>query len=433
MAEQNKQQIAVVGAGIIGICCALNLQRAGFDVTLYDENGLAQGCSKGNAGHFATEQIFPLAHPSLLKKLPGMLFNPLGPLRIDWRYIFKALPWFWLFTKNMRSKTYSANIEALKALNNRAITAYEHLLNEFNLAHLLTKKGSLLTFETTSLTHIKKIYNSFIAQGIPVELLSAEEVKLLEPTLSAVITHALLFKDVAHSVDPYFFCINLAEQFSALGGKFCQQKISKIKQSDGGYILSNNQQTFFVDKVVVAAGAWSKSLIEPLGYKVPLDTERGYHCMLASNYGLSRPVASAERNFIMTPMIQGLRIAGTVEFAGTEREMNEKRAFALVPHAKAMLSNSSIPSEPSSIWMGCRPSLPDSLPVISEAPYHPNLFFAFGHQHLGLTQGAVTGELITSLCLRQDAEIDLTPYSICRFNTQAASNSPYHLRNKHIN
>lgn len=423
MAEQNKQQIAVVGAGIIGICCALNLQRAGFVVTLYDENGLAQGCSKGNAGHFATEQIFPLAHPSLLKKLPGMLFNPLGPLRIDWRYIIQALPWFWLFTKNMRHKTFRANTLALKALNKRAITAYENLLNEFNLASLLTKKGSLLTFETTPLTQINAMYTSFLEQGIAVELLSAEEVKILEPNLSETIKHALLFKDVAHSVDPHLFCLNLADKFSALGGKFCQQKITSIKQTEGTYSLGNSEQTFTADKIVIAAGAWSKSLVESFGYKVPLDTERGYHCMLANNYGLSRPVASAERSFIMTPMSQGLRVAGTVEFAGTERKMNNKRALALLPNAKAMLKNSAISLQPSSVWMGCRPSLPDSLPVIGEAPNHTNLFFAFGHQHLGLTQGAITSELITALCLRRPAEIDLKPYCISRFSTQAACSS----------
>ncbi|MEM5513983.1 FAD-dependent oxidoreductase [Pseudoalteromonas sp. AS84] len=420
MAEQNKQQIAVVGAGIIGICCALNLQRAGFDVTLYDENGLAQGCSKGNAGHFATEQIFPLAHPSLLKKLPGMLFNPLGPLRIDWRYLIQALPWFWLFTKNMRSKIYKTNTLALKALNKSAIIAYDNLLNEFNLGHLLTKKGSLLTFELTPLNQINTIYNNFIAQGIAVELLSAEEVKLLEPNLSETITYALLFKDVAHSVDPHLFCLNLAAQFSALGGNFCQQKITSVKLTEKVFTLGNNEQTFTADKVVIAAGAWSKPLIVPFGYKVPLDTERGYHCMLASNYGLTRPVASAERSFIMTPMSQGLRIAGTVEFAGTQREMNNKRALALLPNAKAMLKNTAPPLQPSSIWMGCRPSLPDSLPVIGEAPYHPNLFFAFGHQHLGLTQGAITSELITSLCLQQVPSIDIKPYCISRFSTQAA-------------
>ncbi|MBB1416754.1 FAD-binding oxidoreductase [Pseudoalteromonas sp. SG44-1] len=420
MADKNKQQVAVIGAGIIGICSALQLQRAGFAVTLYDENGLAQGCSKGNAGHFATEQVFPLAHPSLLKKLPGMLFNPLGPLRIDWRYGFKALPWFWQFVKNMPSKTYRTNTQALKALNQLAIPAYERLLSEYNLGHLLTKKGSLLTFETTPLSKINAMLRSYLDQGIEVELLDGEHVRLLEPNLAKTITYALLFKEVAHSVDPHLFCLNLAEQFSALGGQFCQQKITSIQPAKQGYTLSCQNQIVTANKVVIAAGAWSNTLLKPLGYKVPLDTERGYHCMLAGNYGLSRPVASAERHFIMTPMSQGLRIAGTVEFAGTKRKMNNKRALALLPNAKALLNRSAFSLHANSTWMGCRPSLPDSLPVIGSAPNHDNLYFAFGHQHLGLTQGAVTAELITALCLNHPPQIDIHPYCVSRFSTQPA-------------
>lgn len=424
MADQSTQHIGVIGAGVIGICCALNLQRAGFAVTLYDENGLAQGCSKGNAGHFATEQVFPLAHASVLKKLPSMLLNPLGPLRIDWRYTIKALPWFWLFLKNMNNKTYTANSLALKALNQHAITAYDQLLNNYNLDYLITKKGSLLTFEKTPIEQITSLLESFQTHDISVELLNSKQVQQLEPNLAPTINHALLFNDVAHSVDPHLFCVTLAEQFIALGGQFCQQKVTAIEQAELGYTLKGEQQQFTADKVVIATGAWSKSLIKPLGYKVPLDTERGYHCMLASNYGLSRPVASAERNFIMTPMSQGLRIAGTVEFAGTQRKMNNKRALALLPHAKAMLKKSASSLHAHSTWMGCRPSLPDSLPVIGEAPFHPNIFFAFGHQHLGLTQGAVTGELITSLCLRHPTKIDIKPYCISRFSTHAACSSP---------
>lgn len=420
MEHQKTQHVAVVGAGIIGICCALNLQRAGFMVTLYDENGLAQGCSKGNAGHFATEQVFPLAHPSLITKLPAMLLNPLGPLHIDWRYLFKALPWFWQFVRNMPTKTYHANTQALKALNQQAIPAYERLLNDYELGHLLTKKGSLLTFETTSLNKINSLLQSYVAQGINVELLDAEQVQLLEPNLSKTIRYALLFKDVAHSVDPHLFCLSLAEQFSTLGGQFCQQKITAVQQTTQGYELISQTQTNMADKVVIAAGAWSKALLKPLGYKVPLDTERGYHCMLANDHGLARPVASAERSFIMTPMSQGLRLAGTVEFAGIKRKMNNKRALALLPNARALLHPSTASLHAKSTWMGCRPSLPDSLPIISRAPNHDNLYFAFGHQHLGLTQGAVTAELITALCLNRPPQIDIHPYCVSRFSTQPA-------------
>ncbi|WP_372760661.1 NAD(P)/FAD-dependent oxidoreductase [Pseudoalteromonas sp.] len=419
MLNNNPQQVAVIGAGIIGICSALQLQRAGFAVTLFDQHGLAQGCSKGNAGHFATEQVFPLAERALLKSLPAMLFNPLGPLRIDWRYALKASPWFWQFVKNMRTAKYQAHTRALQALNTQAIEAYERLVSDYNLSHLITKKGSLLTFETTSLVNIKQVLARYQSAGVKVRLLNQAQIQQLEPSLSKAVNYALLFSEVAHSVDPHWLCINLAEQFSVLGGQFCQQQVSAIKPQQQGYHILCGAQHYVADKVVVAAGAWSDRLITPLGYDVPLDTERGYHCMLDIKHGLSRPVASAERSFIMTPMSQGLRIAGSVEFAGVDKPMNNKRALALIPHANALLSQGAASSTLSSTWMGCRPSLPDSLPVIGEAPLHPNLYFAFGHQHLGLTQGAITAELIAALCLKQTPAINLQPYSISRFSAQA--------------
>lgn len=413
MTDKQKQKIAVIGAGVIGICTALQLQHAGFAVTLYDEKGLAQGCSKGNAGHFATEQVFPLAHPSLFKKLPAMLFNPLGPLRIDWRYMLKALPWFWQFIKNMPSAKYVAHTQALKALNEHAISAYERLLANYQLEHLITKKGSLLTFETTPLVDVQRTLAMYQAQGVKVKLLDAQQVRALEPNLSKKVTYALFFEDVAHSIDPHLLCIHLAEQFHQLAGRFCQRKVVSITPNNSEFLVNDEQNSHDYNKVVIAAGAWSNSLIKPLGYTTPLDTERGYHCMIDINHGLTRPVASAERNFIMTPMNQGLRVAGTVEFAGIDRKMNNKRALALLPHAQALLDSQQLTA--ASTWMGCRPSLPDSLPILGQSPNHNNLYFAFGHQHLGLTQGAVTAELITALCQNKAPYINLEPYSINRF------------------
>ncbi|WP_162898096.1 NAD(P)/FAD-dependent oxidoreductase [Pseudoalteromonas lipolytica] len=413
MTNTRTQRVAVIGAGVIGICTALQLQQAGFAVTLYDENGLAQGCSKGNAGHFATEQVFPLAQVALLKKLPAMLFNPLGPLRIDWRYAIKALPWFWQFIKNMPSARFIAHTHALKALNEHAIHAYERLLANYQLGHLLTKQGSLLTFEKTPLVDVQRTLAMYQAQGIKVKLLDTKQVHALEPSLSDKIKHALLFEDVAHSIEPHLFCIQLAQKFSLLKGQFRQQKVVAITPKSEGFMVSDEQDSLNFDKVVIAAGAWSASLIEPLGYTAPLDTERGYHCMVNINHGLTRPVASAERSLIMTPMSQGLRVAGTVEFAGINRKANNKRALALLPHAQALLASQ--PLSAKTTWMGCRPSLPDSLPIIGQAPNHNNLYFAFGHQHLGLTQGAITSELITDLCLNKAPSINLEPYSINRF------------------
>jgi len=413
----SQQQIHIIGAGIVGVCCALYLQRAGYKVILLDKKGIGQECSKGNAGHFATEQIFPLADKSLLPQVPKMLLDPAGPFRIRFSYLPKALPWFMRFILNMRKHKYQAHIQALKQLNKDAIQAYEPLLKDAGLEHMLLKQGSLLTFEHTPQVEIEKQYQAFKQQGIGVKKLDQQELRQLEPALSDKIQSALLFTDVGHTIDPEDLTQKLAEFFLQQGGQFQQLDITAIKHQQHKIKLLSPQGNVEVDKILVAAGAWSKRLLTPLGYKVPLDTERGYHLMLDKQQMLNRPVASAERKFIMTPMQSGLRLAGTVEFAGLHADMDKRRADILLPQAQKMLPGlADTNTEDTQAWMGMRPSLPDSLPVLGKAPNHPGLYFAFGHQHLGLTQAGITGKLLAQEISGQKTDIKLNPFSIQRFN-----------------
>ena len=412
---QDKKRIAVIGAGIVGICNAKSLIDAGFSVTLFDEHGVAQRCSKGNAGHFATEQVFPLAQSSILPKLPSMLLDPKGALRIDWRYLFKAMPWFLRFVFNMRKSAFNKNTQALKALNEQALDAYKSLLGETEFNALLHIDGSLLTFEHTSDDKIDAIEKSFTDQGVAIKRLKGKEVFEVEPNLSPSIKQALYFTEVGHSADPYHLCQYIYKQFSAAGGEFIQGKVADIDADQSNatvHMAAGEKHTF--DKVVVATGAWSKPLAKKLGFKVPLDTERGYHSMVSGSELLTRPVASAERQFIITPMNDGLRLAGTVEFAGLDAPENTPRATMLLDHASAMVSGLGKP-DIKKTWMGHRPSLPDSLPVIGQSPDNKNIYFSFGHQHLGLTQAAITAKLITQLCSNIQPSLDLTPYRIDRF------------------
>ena len=411
----NQVNIAVIGAGIVGLCTAKKLQDQGYSVTIFDQQGIAQKCSKGNAGHFATEQVFPLAQASLLTKIPSMLFSQNGPLKIDWRYLHCALPWFWKFITNMRSAKLIANTKALKALNFSALLAYQSLLGRKDFAKLITLNGSLLTFEDTTRSDINKIYQKYKQQGVAVKWLSGNEIFSLEPSLNRQIKNALLFTDVGHSVDPYALCQHIYKRFSTAGGKFQQRGVCDVTTSDNSVTLTcTDQSGAQFDKVIVCTGAWSKQLSHQLGFDVPLDTERGYHAMIKQQTSLSRPVASAERQFIITPMSSGLRVAGTVEFAGLDAPENHQRTDVLMEHAAALLP--SIDNTPASeTWMGCRPSLPDSLPVIGRSPHHRNVYFGFGHQHLGLTQAAITAELLAQLCNSEVPSLDLTPYRIDRF------------------
>ncbi|CAH9058090.1 Hydrogen cyanide synthase subunit HcnC [Pseudoalteromonas holothuriae] len=411
---KNKQKIAVIGAGIIGLCNAKKLQDLGYHVTLFDDKGIAECCSKGNAGHFATEQVFPLANKNLLPKLPSMLLNPNSALAIHWRYLFKILPWFGRFVFNMRSKSFDAHTQAIRALNENALSAYEDLLTDSDYQSLIIKKGSLLTFERTKKAEIEKIYTRYQEQNIAVRWLSKKELHKLEPNLNELITDALYFTDVGHSVEPHKLCLHIFDLFKAGGGEFLQTAIKTLSPQTVIHATTDADETYQFDKVVICTGAWSKPLAKQLGFKVPLDTERGYHAMLNKHHILSRPIASAERQFIITPMQQGLRLAGTVEFAGLHAPEHTQRATMLLEHAKKLLPDVE-KCQVQHTWMGCRPSLPDSLPVISSHPNCENIFFAFGHQHLGLTQAAITAKLIAQLCQGESPCLDLTPYRIDRF------------------
>lgn len=410
------QEVAVIGGGIVGICTGLFLQQKGYQVTIMDRDGIAQGCSKGNAGHFATEQIFPFADVSLLTQLPKMLLDPSGPISIKFSYFAHALPWFLRFLMNMRRSKFSAHTNALKSLNEQAITSYLPLLKQAGIEHLMINKGSLLTFEKDNRQQVVDAFKAYEQHGIKLQILNRGQVRQIEPNISQTVCWALYFKDVAHTPDPNLFCQGLATLFLSQGGKFEQREVLSLRhrKHDVSVVAERYCETY--KKVIIAAGAWSKNLIAPLGYRLPLDTERGYHLMLTKPNPIERPVASAERKFIMTPMLDGLRLAGTVEFAGLHAPANKNRAFMLYPQARKLLSTLPKLTSSDSSWMGCRPSMPDSLPVIGQAPNHRNLFFALGHHHLGLTQGAITGKLIAQLLSGVEPSIDLSPFCISRFN-----------------
>jgi len=415
-----KQTVAVIGAGIIGINCALELQSLGYQVTLLDKEGIGLGCSKGNAGHFATEQVFPLAESSLLCQMPKLLLDPLGPVALSAQHFIKAIPWFMQFFNNMRPTLRDKNKKALQALNKNAIQHYTALLKAAGAEHLISLDGSLLVFESNDRTKVEVIYQHYLAAGIAVKLLDRRQTLELEPHLSGNINYSLYFTDVAHTIDPLALSKTLAEFAIRKGMIFQQTAVTAVTQSNSGATVVTDEQNLHVDHCVIACGAWSKKLLKGLHYHLPIEAERGYSLSLPTSATdtslLSRPVASAERRFIITPMDKTLRLAGTVEYAGLHAPANYKRAEMLKDNAAFILKALPDNDKKQQAWMGCRPSLPDSLPVICQAPNHNKIFFALGHQHLGLTQGAITGKLIGQLVTGQAPEINLDPFCISRFN-----------------
>lgn len=411
------QNVAVIGAGVIGIATAIQLQQCGYQVTLLDKQGISEGCSKGNAGHFATEQIFPLAQASLLPQLPKMLLNPKGALRISPSYLFKALPWFMRFLANMRPRIFKQNKEALKKLNCAAINAWQRLTQASNSEGLFHLNGSLLTFESDSRKNALTTLEHYKNEGVNVTLLERNELDELQPGLHQNITHALYFTDVGHTCSPYQLNLALFEHAKSLGVSFKQVEVTSLFTTDSAVTINTNHDDLVFDALVMCTGAHSKSLCKQLGYNAPLDTERGYHYMVSSENMPTMPVVSFEKKFILTPMQEGLRLAGTVEFAGLSKAPTYRRADMLKKLGESIWPNMvDDHPEQDKKWMGFRPTLPDSLPVMGRAPKHNNVFFNLGHQHLGLTLAAICAELIACDVQGVKPLIDLTPYSIARFN-----------------
>lgn len=413
MGQHTTIDVVVVGAGIVGICCACLLKQSGLNVLLLDRSLPAEEASKGNAGHFATEQVLPLASPHMLTKIPSMLFNPLGPIAIQWPYLPRILPWMLRFIWQSRSHIFKQNTVALQALNEQALAAYQALLKAAKIEHLVKIQGSMVVFESQDTFNASQAQYKMMAEhDVPIDYLNGEQTRELEPHLTQRVEKGVLFPNTGHTVNPYQFTISLYNYFREMGGDFQCTNVTALYHTDHDCCIKTQTVEYKVPRMVLATGAWSKQWVQQLtGIKVPLDTERGYHFMVPNGADqLSMAVSSGERKFIMTPMDMGLRLAGTVEFAGLRRPANMKRADMLFHHAKALLPT--LPEEQGSRWMGFRPSLPDSLPVIDQ---QGPVYFAFGHQHLGLTQAAITGKLIKEMIQGIKPSVDLTPYRLARF------------------
>ena len=415
MAQPYQADIVVVGAGIIGVACALQLARQGRQVRVIDAQAPGMGASYGNAGHLATEQVFPIADVSILKRLPAMLMDPMGPLRLDWTYLPRALPWFIRLLLNLRPASYQRTVAGLRALNESSLGAWQRLLHSIGQAQLLREDGSLLVFERAeSRVALDALQQRMRQQGVAVEFWSGDAVRTAAPQLSNAIQGGLFFPSTGHFLDPYTVVGALVNAAKAEGVQFHQQRVLDGRLENRGVSLMTDQGAWTARQVLIACGAHSARLTAALtGKQVPLDTERGYHLMLPHEHQrLPFAVTSLERKFIMTPMTGGLRLAGTVEFAGLNRPANMQRAWQLHRLSKGLFRHE-LNDRDATPWMGFRPSLPDSLPIIDRV-CEGKVLLAFGHQHLGLTQAAVTAERVGQLAAGESVP-ELKPYGLDRF------------------
>ncbi|GAB3284409.1 NAD(P)/FAD-dependent oxidoreductase [Parahaliea aestuarii] len=409
----------VIGAGVVGTCIAERLQQQGEHVVLLDRAGVGEGCSSGNAGHFATDVVLPLANPQTLLGLPKMLLDPIGPLSLRWSYLPRMTPWLLRFGLAALPGPARQTTLALRALNSRSIESFERLFARTGLQDLMIKRGALTVYESAASRDQHRATVALLREhGVVVEGMSGDELRAMEPALAQTVHSGLFFPNTAHTVNPLRLTQALANCLTAAGGEIRSGEAGDVRSlvpmGEGVELALGSGERLQARRAVVCAGAFSARLLKSLGLRVPLETERGYHLMLPDPAAeLSRPVTSHERSFVMTPMEHGLRLAGTVELAGLEAEPDYRRADILLEHAGHLLQNLS--GAGASRWMGFRPSLPDSLPVIGAAPGMPQLMLAFGHQHLGLTQAAITAEMVSDLVAGRRPEVDPHPYRIERF------------------
>lgn len=408
--------VTIVGGGIIGLSIALVLQEAGEQVCIIDHSPNHSNASYGNAGHIATEQVFPIASFGILKQLPKMLWDTHSPLHLDWHYLPKILPWLLRLVWYMQPKHAQTIHQALMALNQHSLTAWQDWVQHWRCSELLSINGSLLVSEQPkNIALLQAQADQFNRLGITATWLNQTELHIHEPNLNKHLVGGIFFPQTAHIHNLSKLINNLTNHLQQLGGQIlAHTSVLDIEKKSNGFNLYTHHSQLTTPKLIIATGAFSKYWVKKLtGITVPLDTERGYHLMLPQCTSLlSKPVTSYERKFIMTPMQQGLRLAGTVEFAGLNAPANLNRAKKLYELAQPLLQPNLIPNN-QTCWFGFRPSIADSLPVIDK---QDNIIFAFGHHHLGVTQAPITAQLVKQLYFNQPTSIPLTPYRLTRFS-----------------
>lgn len=399
-------KVAVVGAGVIGICTALKIQELGHDVYLLDRCNPGKGCSFGSAGVLTGSVTGITAYPGILRDLPTLLFSGNSPLSVRWQYIFRIIPWLHAFIKASRKDLNIESIEALSVLVNSAADSYEDLINGSKADRSIRKNGVLQVYLSTKA--FKKADEERILrkkQGEDPFIMSRSEARAFAPALGNNFSGALYRPDVPSLTDPYEFVTALFNYFLFRGGNFIHLNVKDLEHLKNDRwlvrgVIPNIHQDLTqdileieADILVICAGAWSKSLIQKIGLSPLLDTERGYHVCLTRGKGVfDFPVLVADRGFFMSPMKEGLRLAGTVELGGLDNRQSERGCEFMVSVAQSL-----VPDLDTSIrrrWLGFRPSMPNSVPVIGAIPGKKNAFAAFGHGHLGLTLAAVSGEII---------------------------------------
>ena len=412
---QKKLKIGVIGAGIQGVCNALFLQKKGYNVTLFDRDEPGNlSASYGNAGHFSPYASLALNRPDVLTDVPSMLLSATGPLALRWNYVPKMIPWFLKFILNCSKKKMMHTAKYTHQILDLALPAFDELFDEVDISGLVEKKGIMYVWNDQNLASRELEISIRKEIGVEQQILTPKEIHDLEPNIKPFYHGGVYYSYARHARNPKKILLKLFDNFLKKDGKFLKINIQSLNIEEEKPVLKSEVQSFSFDKVVIACGAFSKKLTDNLNEKIPLDTERGYHVHFKDcEHLISRPVVFANRGFGITPMEQGLRVVGTVEFGGLNNPLSKSRIRNLINGAKYMLDG--LP-EHEDEWLGFRPSIPDFLPVIGPSKNYKNVFYCFGHNHLGWTLGAISGKIISKMIANENTNLNLEPYSSRRFS-----------------
>lgn len=405
----------VLGAGMVGVSCALALQTRGFSVTLIDRREPGRETSYGNAGVLARSSIVPLNNPGLFGKLKTYLGNRHPALNLDWKRALTQPGWLLRFLWEARPSQASVRIAALESLTGSTVERHRALMAEAGVTHRLRETGTLKLWRTEAGHAAAKAEHDFLkAHGIASQVLDRQGISGVEPALNPIFPAGLLCLENASVDSPGAVTQAYAALFVQRGGRIEQAQVETLARTEAGWRVQTGAGVFEAQNVVVALGPWSMDLLAPLGIDPKLDVERGYHRHLQAEAGarLSRPVYDVDAAYFMTPMEQGYRVTSGVDLSRRDAPDNHRQIDQATASAREALPLATFTGE---TWRGSRPTLPDSLPMIGEAPRHPGLWLAFGHQHLGFSTGPITGEIIAALVCGEAPPVDPTPFRPGRY------------------
>ncbi|MEL6198253.1 MAG: FAD-binding oxidoreductase [Pseudomonadota bacterium] len=408
--------VTIIGAGIIGVCCALSLQERGLSVAIIDRLPPGEATSHGNAGIISPWSCVPQAMPGIWKSVPGWMLDPEGPLRARMQDLPKLLPWAARFLANTRHERVHAISDAMEMLVQGNVEAYRHHLKGTGREGLIRDSWLVNVYRRNIRPCLDDLsWRLRIDRGAPVDIVSGRELRDIEPELSEAIDVAAIQKAQARAVNPGEICKALAEKARRQGAEVLHRDVTALRPGTAdSFVLETTIGALHAKKVVLCAGIWSTELLKPLGIRLPLISERGYHLeFIDPGVELNNSILDVESKFIISSMEVGVRAAGTSEFADVDAPPNYKRADMLASMSKRIIPR--LNTTKTRRWVGARPSFPDNLPVVGRVPKHRGLYAAFGHSHYGLGMGPATARLLTEDILGKHPNATRSSVSMDRF------------------